>query len=75
MLCNEVETVRDFTHLGVRVSAVGGCEAAVTTRTRCEFVKFWECGELLNGRSFPLRLKGVVYRNYVWPAVLYGSYA
>ena len=29
-LCNEVETVREFTYLGERVSADGGCEAAVT---------------------------------------------
>ena len=32
-LCDEVETVRDFTYLGDRVSAGGGCEAAVTVRT------------------------------------------
>ena len=29
-LYNEVETVREFTYLGDRVSAGGGCEAAVT---------------------------------------------
>ena len=29
-----VETVRKFTYLGDRVSAGGGCEAAVTARTR-----------------------------------------
>ena len=29
-LCSEVETVREFTYLGDRVSAGGGCEAAVT---------------------------------------------
>ena len=33
-LC-EVETVREFTYLGDRVNAGRGCEAAVTTRTRC----------------------------------------
>ena len=31
-LCKEVETVREFTYLGDRVSAVGGYEAAVTAR-------------------------------------------
>ena len=31
--CDEVETVSEFTHLGVRVSAGGGCEAVVTART------------------------------------------
>ena len=33
-LCDEVETVREFTYLGDRVSAGGGCEAAVSSRTR-----------------------------------------
>ena len=28
-----------------------------------------ECGELLYDRRFPLRLKGVVYISYVWPAM------
>ena len=45
--------------------AGGGCESAVMTRTRCWWVKFRQCGELLYGRRFPLRLKGVVYRSYV----------
>ena len=32
-----------------------------------------ECGELLFGRRFLLRLKGAVYERYVRPAMLYGS--
>ena len=32
-LCDEVETVREFTFLGDMVSAGRGCEAAVTART------------------------------------------
>ena len=35
-LCDEVETVREFTYLGGRVSAGGECEAGVTARTKCE---------------------------------------
>ena len=35
------------------MSAVGGCEAAVTARTRCGWAKNRECGELLHGRRFP----------------------
>ena len=31
-----METVSEFTYLGDRVSAGGGCEAVVTARTRCE---------------------------------------
>ena len=61
-LCNEVETVSEFTYLGDRVSAGGGCEAAVTARTRCGWVNFGECGELLYGRRFPLMLKGLYMR-------------
>ena len=37
-LCDEVETVKEFPYLGDRVSAGEGCEAAVTTRTRCGWV-------------------------------------
>ena len=36
-LCDEVETVREFTYLGDRVSAGGGCEK---DRTRCWWVKY-----------------------------------
>ena len=71
--CDEVETVQIFTHLGDRVSASGGREAAVSVRTGCGWVKFRECGELLYGWRFPLRLKRAVYKSYVRPAILYGS--
>ena len=39
-LCDEVETVREFTYLCDRVSAGGNYEAAVTVRTRCWLVNF-----------------------------------
>ena len=52
--CDEVETVREFTYRGDRVSAGGECEAAVTARTRCGWIKFRECGDLLYGGRFPL---------------------
>ena len=74
-LCDEVETLREFTYLGDRVNAGGGCESAVTSRTRCWWVKFRECSELLYGKRFPLGLKGVFNKSYVRPAVLYGSKA
>ena len=41
-LCDEVETVSEFTYLGDRVIAGGGCKAAATARTRCGWVKFRE---------------------------------
>ena len=71
-LCGEVETVKEFTYLGDRVSAGGGCEAVVTARTRCGCVMFRLFGELLYGRSFPLMLKGAVNGSYVRPVMLYG---
>ena len=71
-LCDEVETISEFTYLGDRVSA-GGCEAAVTARTRCGWVEFRECGELLYGRRFPPKQKGAVYESHTRPEILYGS--
>ena len=35
--------------------------------------KFKECGELLRGRRFSLRMKGMFYRSCVRSAMLYGS--
>ena len=64
-LCYEVETVREFTYLGDWVSAGGGCEAVVTAKTRCGWVRCWECGELLYGTRFHLRLKGAACRSYI----------
>ena len=57
------------------MSAGGGCEAAVTDVTRCGWVRVKECGELLYGWRFPLRLKVAVYECCVRPAILYGSEA
>ena len=56
-----------------RVSAGGGCEAAVTARARCGWVKFRECSELLYGKRLPPRIKGTVHKIYVRPAILHGS--
>ena len=73
-LCDdEVETVNGFCYLGDRLNASGGCEAAVTARVRIGWVRFRECGELLLGNRFPLKMKGKVYRCCVRSAILYGS--
>ena len=69
-----METVREFTYFGDRVSACGGCEAAVTARTRCGWVKLRKCDESLYCR-FPLQLKGAVNKSYVRVATLYASEA
>ena len=72
-LCDEVETVNGFCYLGDRLNDSGGCEAAVTARIRFGWVRFKECGELLIGNRFSLRIKGKAYRCYVRSAILYGS--
>ena len=73
VLCDEVETVKGFCYLGDRLNASGGCETAVTSRVRIGWMKFRECGELLHGRRFSLRMKEMVYHTCVRPAMLYGS--
>ena len=73
--CDEVETVMEFTYLGDRVSAGGGCEAAVTVRTTYGWANLRECCELLHGRRFSLKLKGSAHKSYVIPAILYESEA
>ena len=54
------------------MSAGGGCEAAVTARTRYGWDMLRECGELLYGRRFLLKLKGAVHKSYIRPAILHG---
>ena len=68
-----MDTARELTYLGNRVSAGdGGCRAAATDTTRCGWVEIKECGELLHG-GFPLKVKRAVYKSYVRPAKLYGN--
>ena len=54
-LCIELETWREFTYLGGRVSACGGCQVDVFVR-RCGWIKLEECGKLLYEKLFPLEL-------------------
>ena len=69
-LCDEVEIVNGFFYLGDRLNASGGREAPVTARKGIGWVRFRECGELLLGNRFPLKMKGKVYR-CVRSAILY----
>ena len=39
------------------MNASGGCEVAVTARARIGWVKFRECGELLNSIRFLQKVK------------------
>ena len=70
-----METVQEVTYLGDRVSASGGCEVAVTARTRYGWVKSRECDVLLYGRRFPIRPKGAAHKSSVSLAILCGSEA
>ena len=65
----------EITYLDDRVSVGGGREAAVTARKICGLVKFKDCGELPNGRRFPLRIKMAVCKSHVRLAVMHGSEA
>ena len=56
-----------------RLNFNGGCKAAVTTRVRIGWVRFRECGELLLGNKFPLKMKNKVYHSCVRSAILLES--
>ena len=70
---DQVDFVKSFCHLGDRLNASGGSEAAVTARTRIGWIKFRECGEFFYGRKFSLKMKGRIYHSCVRSAMLYGS--
>ena len=74
-LCDGVETVSKFTYLGDRLNATGGCETAVTARSRIGWMKLRKCSEILKGRRFSLKMKGKIYKSCVRSAMLYGSEA
>ena len=57
------------------MSAGGGCDAAVTARTRCGWVKFRECDKLLYAMRFQQKMRMAVYKTFVRPAILCGSQA
>ena len=73
VMCDEVETVKGFCYLGNRLNASGGCEAALTVRTRVGWKKFRECGQILFQKRFSLQMKGKIYKIYVRFAMLYRS--
>jgi len=43
LLCNGVETVTEFSYLGDRLNATGGCDVAVTARIRIGWMNFRKC--------------------------------
>ena len=73
VLCDEEETVKEFCNVRDRLNANGGRETAVTSRVRIGWMKFRECGELLRGTRFSLRMKGMVHRSCLTSSMLYES--
>ena len=65
--------MKSFCYLGDRLNDSRGSEAAVIARTRNEWIKFRECGELLYRREFFLKMKGVIYQSCVRSAIRNGS--
>ena len=47
----------------------------ISAAARCGWVKFRECGMLLYGKRWPLKLKGPVCKRYVRAAILCESEA
>ena len=70
---NLVDSLKSFSYLGDKLNTSGGSEAEVSARTKIGWTKFRECGELLYGRKFLLKMKGRIYQTCVKSAMLYGS--
>ena len=59
-LCDEVETAKGFCYFGDGLNVSGGCETAVIAKAKIGRMKFRECKELLHGRKFFSKIKGMV---------------
>ena len=57
------------------LNANGGCETAVTARTRIGWMKFRECSEIFKGRRFSLKTKGKIRKSCERLVMLHGSEA
>ena len=58
-----IKTVKRFCYLEDRSNASRGCETAVTKIMRNEWKRFRECGELLLGRRFLMRMKEKIHQS------------
>ena len=70
-MCDEVEIVKGFCYLGNRLNASGGCEAAMTARTRMGWKKFKMCGEILFQKKILFADERKGDRNYERSAMFY----
>ena len=60
----------EFRNLGDRINS-SGCEAAVTSIIRIELAKFRECQDLLCRKTFPQKIKTILYNSCVRSAMLH----
>ena len=63
-LNDEKETVKGFCYCGNALNASSGFKMMVVARTRIRWIRFQECGEVLYGKRFSLKMKGKVYQ--IW---------
>ena len=62
-----------FCYLGDTLNVGGGCSLAVATRIRSAWNKFRDLSGVLLSKGVSLRMKGVVYKSCVRPAMIYAS--
>jgi len=67
------EAVEKFCYLGDMLSAGGGADTAITTRTSCGWKKFWELAPILTNRKVKLEVKRKLYLGCVRPIIMYAS--
>ena len=70
---DQVDFVKSFCYFGDKLNTSSESEAAVIARIRTGWIKYRECGELLYGRKFSLKMNGRIYQSCIRSAMLYGS--
>ena len=68
-----LEAVEKFCYLGDMLSAGGGADTAIATRTSCGWKKFWELAPILTNRKVKLEVKRKLYLGCVRPIIMYAS--
>ena len=60
----DVKTVTDISYLVDGINSGGGCDVAVTSRTRLGCVRFRYCQDYI-AENFSLKINGIVYKSCV----------
>ena len=69
----EVERVTHFKYLGTSIEGEGGMETDIAKRVGAGWMNWKKCSGVLCDKRTPVKLKGMVYRTFVRPAMLYGA--